>query len=304
MLTLSEPLTSDKPGARPSPVLVGLDIGGSSTKVVAVDAADPAVILDRARLAAVGTDAPGMLADYVRHIAGGRRVERVGVTVPGIVADGQVRASTNIPQLVGVRLADELLGLTGSPTTLNNDGTAAALAEARLGAGRLLTDVFVMVLGTGIAGAHVIGGRIRLGAHDQAGELGHTRVAQSRELCSCGATGCLESAIGAPALLRAWHSAGGKGDLGMLHDAVRSGDTAANMVLEQASAALASALLTLSALVDPACVIVGGGVAEVLPDLVTRAADTASRRATFHQVPPVVPAEFGPWAGAVGSLLT
>lgn len=287
-----------------SPVRVGLDIGGSSVKGVAGSGDDSSRVWCKQRMARPADDVVAGLAEAARSVAAGATILDVGVTVPGIVEDGVVRACTNVPQLVGINLSEELSAVLGVPVSVVNDGTAAALAEAKQGAGRGVDDVFVAVLGTGVAGAHVVNGLMQGGAHGQAGELGHLRVPESVEPCSCGSIGCLETVIGAPALQRSWALNGGVGGIEGLHEAWMREHAWARAVVENAAQALASGLLTLSALVDPQRVVIGGGVAEGVPEIVSEAARIAADRATFHRLPEVVSAEFGPWAGAVGSLLS
>jgi glucokinase len=288
----------------PGAVRVGLDIGGSSIKAVASPAHGAPRVIHKLRSQSPGEAVIDDLVAAARAVAAGAPLMSVGLTVPGIVQDGIVRACTNVPQLVGLDVVGELSFVLGVPVTVMNDGLAAALAEARLGSGDAAADVFVAVLGTGVAGAHVLDGVMLPGTHGQAGELGHVRVPESSAPCSCGAIGCLETVIGAPALTAAWERATGQpGDLKGLQAAALGGHEAAQAILERAAQALASAMLVLSALVDPGRLIVGGGVAEAHPQLPVRAAELARQRATFHHLPELVPAAFGGWSGAVGALL-
>ncbi|QNA94073.1 ROK family protein [Microbacterium sp. Se63.02b] len=86
--------------------------------------------------------------------------------------------------------------------------------------------------------------------------------------------------------------------------ASNAGDAAATAIVERASSALAEAILTLCALVDPGCIVIGGGLAQAPHELVTLAARYVSARASFHRVPPIVPATLGEWAGVNGTVLT
>ncbi len=107
-----------------------------------------------------------------------------------------------------------------------------------------------------------------------------------------------------PALRRAWAAVGGKGGPEGLLAASSSGDAVATAIVERASSALAEAILTLCALVDPGCIVIGGGLAQAPHQLVTLAARYVGERASFHRVPPIVPATLGEWAGANGAVLT
>ncbi|WP_217178796.1 ROK family protein [Streptomyces sp. AC495_CC817] len=292
------------------PVVLGLDVGGSSVKHLLAPArsttdAPPAPIA-RGRHATPKDSPVAGLAAIASSLRGEAALERVVLSIPGLVdeAEGVVVRSTNIPALDGRPLGAQLAAELGIPVDVINDGHAAAVAEASWGAGAGIDDVFVLALGTGIAGAHVVGGRVVPGAHGSAGELGHITIEPDGRVCSCGRRGCLETIIGAPALRRAWAEAGGAGGPETLLAASGAGDAAATAIVERASAALAEAILTLCALVDPGCVVIGGGLAQAPHRIVHLAERYVGERASFHRVPPIVPATLGEWAGANGAVLT
>ncbi|MGN7979405.1 ROK family protein [Microbacterium sp. 22195] len=292
-----------------SPAVLGVDVGGSSVKALLVDARSPLSIppepLFRDRMTTPLADPVDGLAEIVRQVRGERSLQRVVLSIPGLVdqANGVVIRSTNIPSLDGCHLGERLGALLGVPVDVVNDGHAAAVAEATWGAGAGSDDSFVLALGTGIAGAHVVDGTVVPGAHGSAGELGHITVEPDGALCSCGRRGCLETIIGAPALRTAWNSAGGEGGPRSLLAAFGAGEARAQGIVFHAASALAEALLTLCALVDPGRIVVGGGLAQAPHALVTLAEGLVGERATFHRVPPIVPATLGGWAGANGCVL-
>lgn len=292
------------------PVVLGLDVGGSSVKHLLAPARTsteaPPIPLARGRKA-TPKDAPVEgLAAIAAELRGDAELERVVLSIPGLVdeAAGVVVRSTNIPALDGHPLGAELQAELGVPVDVINDGHAAAVAEASWGAGAGADDVFVLALGTGIAGAHVAHGQVVPGAHGSAGELGHITIDPHGDICSCGRRGCLETIIGAPALRRAWRAAGGTAGPERLLAASSAGDPAATAIVERASSALAEAILTLCALVDPGCIVIGGGLAQEPHQLVRLAERFVGERASFHRVPPIVPATLGEWAGANGAVLT
>lgn len=286
--------------------VLGLDVGGSSVKyrLASAGQADgmPDAIAEGVA-PALAEELPATLAELARSVSAGHRLAAVAVAIPGLVdeASGTVIRSSNVPALDGRALGPELSALLGVPVSILNDGRAAAVAEARWGAGAGERDVFTLALGTGIAGSHLVDGVIADGAHGSAGELGHVVVEPGGRPCSCGQRGCLETLLGAPALRRAWNAAGGEGSARELLAAYDEDDPRAVPIVRTAAQHLADALLTLLALVDPGVVVVGGGLASAPHRLVELAAGYVAEQATFHRVPPIVPAELGRWAGAVGT---
>ncbi|GAA2937048.1 hypothetical protein GCM10010458_21330 [Microbacterium luteolum] len=291
-------------------VVLGIDVGGSSVKHLLArsdsSTARPPTPLARGRNATPTSSPANGLAEIVERVRGDRTLTRLVLSIPGIVDEqnGVVVRSANIPALDGTPLGRQLADALGVPVDVINDGHAAAVAEASWGAGAGIDDVFVLALGTGIAGAHVIDGRVVSGAHGSAGELGHITIDPNGRDCSCGRRGCLETIIGAPALHAAWADAGGKGGPEELLEAFASGDGTATAIVRRAASALAEALLTLCALVDPGAIVIGGGLAQAPHHLVMLAERYVRERATFHRVPPIVPATLGGWAGANGTVLT
>jgi glucokinase len=290
--------------------LLGIDYGGTQTKLLLAEAGAAGGTGAAVRRHTVPTATLSDL-DRLAHAAedfvAGERVDGFGVTVAGTLdATGTVGRSANMPWLDGQAPADVLGDRLGVAGVAVQDGVAAALAEARAGAGRGHDDIFVIALGTGIAGAHVVRGEVRRGAHGGAGEIGHMAVAGDL-LCSCGQRGCLETAIGGSQLGRRWNELRGASDshasAADVVAAARQGDAHAIRALDLATSALGRALLELSALIDPAVVVIGGGVARSPEWTVDPAVAKARAGATFHRVPDVVPAELGVWAGAQGAAL-
>lgn len=286
---------------------LGIDCGGTSTKLLLARAAAGASwtkVRTSLHPTPSGPDPVGGLRALAEDFLGGQRCTGIGLSVPGIVDDhGRVSASTNLPWLVGASPADLLCG--GVPGALVNDGVAAAKAEATMGAGRGYDDLFVYVLGTGIAGAHVLAGDVRRGAHGCAYEVGHIGTGVGR-MCSCGQRGCLETVIGGYALGAAWDELRGAPASSRALDvtvAARAGDPCALEVLDVATTALARSMLGVITMLDPQAIAVGGGLARSADLLLAPAVAKLRGYATFQTVPPVVACELGVWAGAWGAAL-
>lgn len=286
-----------------APVL-GVDPGGTAVKLV-LERADGGVA-DRAQFPTpVDGDAAGRLRAEVVAFLRGRDVAAAGLTVPGLIdPDGTVLTCANLPWLEGRRPGAELSAALGVPVEVLNDGEAAARAEAVHGAGRGHADVYVVTLGTGITGKHVVGGEVRRGAHLAAGEIGHISLDPHGAPCSCGQRGCLETVAGGAHLVRLSHRRGTSAATARdVVDAARRGDPGATAVVDAAVDGLASVLLGVIAAVDPGLVVVGGGLAQAEDVVVAPVVEAVRERATFHRVPEFTRAVLGPWAGASGAAL-
>ncbi|MEU6174957.1 ROK family protein [Streptantibioticus parmotrematis] len=247
-------------------------------------------------------------ADELREhgiAAFGEPAAAAGVAVPGVVDDaaGIAVYSSNIGwRDVPMRtlLTDRLHGV---PVALGHDLRCGGLAEGRLGAGRGRERFLFLALGTGIAAAIGIDGRIEAGAHGYAGEIGHIVVRPGGRLCPCGQTGCLETEASASSVARAWAEAGGGEDATAAEcaTAVEKGDPRALAVWRDAVAALADGLVTGLTLLDPGTLIVGGGLAEAGETLFAPLRAAVERRITFQKLPLIVPAALGDAAGCLGA---
>ncbi|PLY04929.1 MAG: ROK family protein [Desulfuromonas sp.] len=117
----------------------------------------------------------------------------VGVGVPALLDHrGVIVTAPNIPGLNGADLGTRLAEVVGLPVSVCNDADAAALGEARFGAGADLTSFLMLTLGTGVGGALILSGNLWRGCDGVAGEVGHVTVEPFGRKCGCGSHGCLE----------------------------------------------------------------------------------------------------------------
>ncbi|MCW5250788.1 MULTISPECIES: ROK family protein [unclassified Streptomyces] len=293
--------------------VIALDVGGTGMK--AALAGPGGELLYQARLA-TGRDRGSeavieAILDFAAELrdegAGrfGEPAVAAGVVVPGIVDEerGIAAYSANLDwRDVPLRaLLSERLG--GVPVALGHDVRAGGLAEGRIGAGRGADRFLFVPLGTGIAGAIGINGRVEAGAHGFAGEIGHIVVRPGGVPCPCGQRGCLERLASASAVSQAWAEACGdpEADAADCAKAVESGDPRAAAVWQDAVDALADGLVTALTLLDPRVLIIGGGLAEAGETLFTPLREAVGRRVTFQKLPDIVPAALGDTAGCLGA---
>jgi glucokinase len=259
---------------------VGLDIG--ATKVLgAVVAADGSVVAQSREATAPGAD--GVLAtattvlDRLAAAFDGALPSHVGIGFPGIVDHHRGAVSHAVNLGIGsdwLPLADRLADRTGAAVMVENDVRAAAWGAHVLSGA---DDLGYVSLGTGLAAGFVLDGVLRRGVRGAAGEIGHVPVDPDGPLCSCGQRGCLELSAAASALTVAWPADGATSPAAAVFAAAAAGDPAAVAVRGRFAAGVADAIRMLGLAVDPAAIIIGGGVANLGEPLL--AAVTAALRA-------------------------
>jgi glucokinase len=288
----------------PEPYVLGLDLGGSSVKAVAVTPAGRTC--DRF-LVAFDPTVPGAFAATVRGLAEratrdlGRPL-RIGVSAPGL-ADREGRSIAFMPGRL-----DGLVGLDWGrhlgredPVPVLNDAHAALAGEAWLGAARGLSNVLLLTLGTGVGGAAMVDGRLLRGHSGKAGHLGHLSLNPEGAPGITGIPGSLEDAIGNHNI-----AARSGGRFATTHDLIRAheaGDAEATAVWDRSVRALAAAIASFTNILDPEAVILGGGIArsgETLLAPLRRWVDRFEWKVCGRQVR-LLPAELGDLAGAYGA---
>jgi glucokinase len=291
----------------PSDTVVALDVGGSWLKgaILNPHLQELASLERRTR----AEDGPDIVVDVILNTlidirddpkAGSPRA--VGLAVPGIVDTVAGRAvwSENL-RWRDVPIQALAAERTGLPVALVHDVRASGIAEAQRGAAAGHDNVLVVPIGTGIAAAIVVDGRV-IDSHGMAGELGHVDVGHE-EPCACGGTGCLEAIASAAAIARRYSRRTGI-DVDGAADVVvrkRAGDEAARAVWTEAVEALARALTIACSLVAPDIIVLGGGLAKAGADLLEPLTERLEARLTFQRRPALVPASLGDRAGCIGA---
>jgi glucokinase len=303
---------------------VGVDVGGTKVAAGVVDEDGTLLVKRRRSSAAQETGATErVIAELVSELAQAYPVEAVGVGAPGLVDETRsvVRFAPNLAWH-DLPLAAQLTGLTGLPVVVENDANAAAWAEYRFGAARGLEEVVVVTVGTGIGGGLVLGGRLHRGRFGLAGEIGHLVLESGGRSCACGRRGCWEQYASGNALLReartrAAEDRDGARLLLSLGDgtpegvsgkdisrAAEGGDPVALASFSEIGRWLGRGMAELSAVLDPGCFVVGGGVSEAGELLLGPARDayrTYLVGAGIRPFPEIVAAELGNDAGLVGA---
>ena len=263
-------------------LVVGIDIGGQTSKCGVVDArgtvlartvirsdnyTDPALFV-----AELGKAVKGLIAEAKAE----GRIRGIGVGAPnGNYYTGNIESAPNLTWgHKTVEFAKLLQAQTGIPVSLTNDANAAAVGEMTYGAARGMKDFIMITLGTGVGSGIVIGGNVVYGHDGFAGELGHTTaVRHNGRHCNCGKSGCLEaycSAIGVARTAREWLEAGNEpSELRDVEDitskdvylAAKNGDKLALRVFEFTGRILGECLANFVAFSAPEAIVLFGGLA-------------------------------------------
>ena len=249
-----------------------------------------------------------MLDDLLMRLGASRTdVLGAGLGLPTpLDGEGRVGTSNILPGWVGRCPGHELAERLGVPVQADNDANLGALAEALWGAGRDREQVVYLKAATGIGAGIVHHGRLLRGASGTAGEIGHTTVSDSRELCRCGNRGCLELSAGGPALVaRLGHGGVSVRDVPEIVTRAREGDAACLRVLDDVGDQVGLAVANLVNLLNPEVVVLGGelGLAGELVLTTLRTRVTRSTVPAAAACVSVVPGVLGDRAEVLGAVL-
>jgi len=313
MLRLA-PAHDSRPGRsgqrRSRMIRIGFDIGGSKLAALAMDQGGRE--LGRAR-----QDVPRTYAATIEALeAVAAALEgahgpagAVGIAIPGMIgAGGALIRVVNLPWLAGRPLRADLAQALGKPVAIANDANCFALSEAIDGAAAGADVVFGAILGTGVGGGIVVGGRPLTGANAIAGEWGHNPLPAAEAadgppvVCGCGRTGCIETWLNGAALARDYRSIAGRRlggpEIARLAD---GGDPAARTALARYQRRLAMALAGIVNILDPDVIVLGGGLSAIK----SLCAEVPKLWASMIVAPDpqtrLVPARFGPESGLRGA---
>ncbi|MCR5560480.1 MAG: ROK family protein [Bacteroidales bacterium] len=265
--------------------VVGIDIGGQSSKLGVVD--ENGKILARDIIKASSSSDPKKVIDelakgvlaLIEKSGKKGEIRGIGVGAPnGNYYTGCIAYAPNLPWAANgsvdfSKMLSEACG--GIPVTLTNDANAAALGERKYGiAKELKIKHFIMItLGTGVGSGIIINDELLYGSDGFAGELGHTCAVRDGRKCGCGKKGCLEaycSAIGAARTAREWLEESkeesllrGKKDISSkdVYDAAKAGDKLALRVFEYTGTILGSSLADFVEFSAPQAIVLFGGLA-------------------------------------------
>ena len=234
------------------------------------------------------------------------RVLGVGMGIPGPIHEtGVVGSSSILPGWIGRSPEERMAQLLELPVSGGNDANLGALAEFTYGAGRGSSSLVYLKLATGIGAGIVIDGRLFKGAGGTAGEIGHTTIDETGDICRCGNRGCLETYAGAAAIAGLLSRSLGE-ELG-LDDVLRralDGDPGCRRALADAARHIGVAVANLCNLVNPERIVVGGSMARAGDLLFDPLRESVNLRAipSAAEDVEIVPGELGERAELLGAV--
>lgn len=209
--------------------------------------------------------------------------DSIGVIFAGLVdaEKGTVISSPNILGLKNFQISKVLEQEFGAKTYLENDATAATIAERLFGQGRNTDNFVYMTLSTGIGGGVFLNGKLYRGAHGMAGEIGHMVVMSNGPICGCGRRGCLEAIASGKGIARRvsenitavkeseLYSKLRPSDIDArkVFEFKKKGDMFSQLIIEETIYYLAVGIVNIIDIFDPDTVIIGGGIANAGDDL-------------------------------------
>lgn len=297
--------------------VLGIDLGG--TKIAAGFVDPEGGILAEMRVPTQAVDGPEaamerLLAAVQRTaLESGLRPLAAGMGAPGSLElpAGRFIRSPNLPGWDGFPVREELARRLALPVWVENDANVAALAEARLGAGRGAEVMLYVAVGTGIGGGLVLGGRLFSGANGNGLEVGHMVVDPDGPLCGCGQRGCWEALASGTALARLAqeelgpHPGRGGWTAADVLAAAAAGQEGARRLVNEFARWLGLGLANVVNAFNPDRLVLGGGVMARY-DLLAPAMAAEMRRRALPANTAVVqlrPAALGNRAGIVGAAM-
>ena len=293
--------------------LIGIDLGGTKIEIAVVDPIEGVIYKDRVQTPQHSyTAILEAISALVDKTLEKQRLERplaIGIGIPGCIdpATKLVRGSNTVVTN-GKPLQQDLQQRLGCQVHLQNDANCLAVSEAVDGSAKGCSIVFAVIIGTGCGGGIAIGGKAWTGNNGIAGEWGHNPLPwpSAEEIqaapCWCGQVGCQETWISgtAFALDHARHT-GEQLKAEQIIDSMRAGDLEAKRSFDRYVNRLARALASVMNVLDPDCIVLGGGMSNV--DEIYQALPSEIIRYTFTKpiATPVLKAMHGDSSGVRGA---
>ncbi len=279
--------------------VIGIDVGGTNIKLGLVDSQGKITARNNFLTAPYASSKKSLinaLAVAIKELIRRGEVDKksilgIGIGLPGLIdpAKGMVNFLPNIPGWKNVPLKEILEKKLHLPVFLDNDAKVVALGEWKLGAGKGFEHLVCLTLGTGVGSGLILDGRLYRGQTNTAGELGHVPLNEKGPLCHCGGSACLERTIGNRYLSeKAAQVYGKEMTPEQMGQRAQAGDARALRFWKEAATHLANGLVSVVNLLNPRCIVIGGGVANNFPYMEKTIKTVLKKRALKIPVKPLL----------------
>jgi glucokinase len=261
-----------------------IDIGGTKILVVVFD--DGGNIVARKKLRTPEKPLPDQLVSFIVDELGELELKTPALMVKNIVSVGicfagfvehqkkLVHQAPNLGWQEPVPLAALFEKKLKRPVIIENDASAAVIGEVFYGAARGHQNAIYITFSTGIGGGLFLDGQLYRGNSGFAGEIGHTKLFGKGRACNCGGENCLETWASGSGIARSAAQLWEPADLGydelstqVVFREAAAGNQPAELILRQAFAAVGIGLANLLNILNPSCLVIGGGIIEAHPEL-------------------------------------
>ncbi|MBN2411706.1 ROK family protein [candidate division KSB1 bacterium] len=305
-------------------VFIGVDLGATNIKFGLV-LPDGNILLERKSETEIHrgvnyvfdkvADFTHTLADYAGE---NYELKGFGIGVPGLIdtRKKELVEASNFPDWRDIKIGYELEKRLNLEIYIDNDANLAALGEYAFGAGRGVTEMLMVTLGSGVGSGLILNGSIYHGSKGAAGEFGHIIIQQNGPLCSCGSRGCVEAFVGKNAILRRMKEILQQDTESILKNhnptnmtpediyfAAEKGDKPAIRLFKEVGESLGVGLGNIANLLNLERIVIGGGIANAGDLILNHARKVLSENAlkTNRESIEIVKAELGERAGIVGA---
>jgi glucokinase len=292
---------------------VGIDIGGTKVAIGIIDSIGQVIV--KTRLDTDLSITPNEMINRIAHSTTALCQDHsinpdsiigIGIGAPGPLdpLNGRIINPPNLHGWSNFPLVDEIKQFLPYPIKMENDATAATLAEKWIGAAKHSDNFIFLTISTGIGAGIYLHGRLITGTTGNAGDAGHFVVDPSAGRCSCGQYGCWEWVASGTAISRqASELAGRPISTKEAFDLAAHGDASIQQLIEQTFRYIGVGCVTLINLFDPDTIVIGGGVTQIGEPLFQTVRDYVSHHAfnPSGRHTAIVPAKLMQDAGLIGA---
>ena len=285
---------------------IGIDLGGTKIEGILTD--ENFHCITRKRIPTNQNDGYESILKSIKNLIFQLSEEStenfsIGICTPGALSlDSGLIKNSNTQCLIGQDLKNDLKNIIKQDISIENDANCFALAEAKLGAGKDHNLVFGVIMGTGVGGGIIMGGKIHHGRTNIAGEWGHHCLHMNGNDCYCGNKGCVETYISGPALEKNWFSLTNQKK--SLPEIIQNSNNS-NFPKWKKSFIddFGSSLANVIDILDPDIIVLGGGVSNI--DFLYDDGKYTVYEKVFSDVvdTPIVKNELGDSAGVFGACM-